>query len=103
MHGVTTEEGSSLSVVGPHLEQRLFKRPRSQRVQNGVQCAVDGQNKDNNPRTDGSCIKYKKRRKIMDLWSFNRFVFEISPLELTINYVQEKEGRGTRFVSTCDF
>lgn len=49
MSRVAAEEGSPLPVVGPHLQQCLFEGPRGQRVQDGVESAVDGQNKDDDP------------------------------------------------------
>lgn len=55
MRRMAAEQGSPLPVVGPHLKQCLFKGPCGQRVQDGVQSAVDRQNEDDDPRADGSC------------------------------------------------
>lgn len=54
MSRVAADEGSPLSVVGPHLQQCLFEGPRGQRVQDGVESAVDRQNEDDDPGADGS-------------------------------------------------
>lgn len=55
MRWVAAEERSPLPVVGPHLQKCLFEWPRGQRVQDGVESAVDWQNEDDDPRADGSC------------------------------------------------
>lgn len=64
------EQRSSLPVVGPNLENSLFKRPRGQGVEDGVQSTVDGENENDHPGTDGTCremdseLEYKNRLKI---------------------------------------
>lgn len=56
---VTAEQRPPLPVVGPHLQDGLFERPRGQSVKDGVKGAVDGQNKYDHPGADGTCRERK--------------------------------------------
>lgn len=52
---VAAEQRPLLPVVGPHLQNGLFERTRGERVEDGVQGAVDGENKYDHPGADGTC------------------------------------------------
>lgn len=54
MNGVSAEQRSLLSVVCPYLQNGLFERPCGQRVEDGVQGAVNGENKYDHPGADGA-------------------------------------------------
>lgn len=52
---LAAEQRPPLPVVRPHLQDGLFERTRGERVKDGVQGAVDGQNEYDHPGADGTC------------------------------------------------
>lgn len=52
---LAAEQRPPLPVVGPHLQDGLLERTRGERVEDGVQGAVDGQDEDDHPGADGTC------------------------------------------------
>lgn len=64
MSGVTAEQRPPLPVVSPYLHNCLFERPCGQRVKDGVEGAVDGQNKYDDPGADGPCRERRERVKM---------------------------------------
>lgn len=52
---VAAQQRPPLPVVGPHLQNGLFERPRGQRVKDRVQGTVDGQDEYDHPGADGTC------------------------------------------------
>lgn len=52
---VAAEQRPLLPVVGPHLQNGLFERTCGERVEDGVQGAVDGENKYDHPGADSTC------------------------------------------------
>lgn len=63
MSWLTVELGPFLPVVRPHLQNGLFERPCGQRVKDGVESAVDGQNKYDHPGANGTCQGRKTERE----------------------------------------
>lgn len=55
MDGVTGHRWPPLLIVGPHLHQRLLEGTGGQRVKDGVEGAVNGQDEYDHPRGNGAC------------------------------------------------
>lgn len=52
-----------LPVVGPYLQNGLFKRPRCQRVKDGVKGTVDGEDKYDHPGANGTYGQTEEQRE----------------------------------------
>lgn len=52
---LAAEQRPPLPVVGPHLQDGLLERTGGERVEDGVEGAVDGQNEYDHPGADGTC------------------------------------------------
>lgn len=67
---VVGEQRPPLPVVSPYLQNGLFERPRGERVKDGVEGAVDGENKYDHPGANSTCRDQNTqtgRRKITKL------------------------------------
>lgn len=52
---LAAEQRPPLPIVRPHLQDGLFERTRGERVEDGVQGAVDRQNEYDHPGAYGTC------------------------------------------------
>lgn len=66
MRAVTAEQGPPLPVVSPDLQDGVFERPCGERVQDGVEGTVNGENEYDHPGADGTC-RERGRNKITKL------------------------------------
>lgn len=54
---LAAEQRPPLPVICPHLQDGLFEGTRGERVEDGVEGAVDGQNENDHPGAYGACIQ----------------------------------------------